>query len=955
VVGNIFKLIAVGLANLLVSLLFYLLNKKTRFASLKEWQKQVIYGLVFGGLAIMGTELGAQVNGATLNVRDVAPLCAGLIFGAPAGIIAGLIGGIERYFAPYWGAGAYTKLACMLATIFCGLFAAGLRKRMFDDKKPSWFYAFAIGVIAEVMHMLLIFLTHMDDINNAFIVVKAIAIPMILITSLSVTFTVLVIALAGREKLIVVNEQRQLAQSFQRWLLLTVLVAYFLTSLFTYFVQTKRGLSSADDTMNLNLTDVKTDIKDNADSDILKITLSIKKNLEAKGTFDNSYLASLASETEFDVSEINYVDANGIIAYSNIASYIGYNMNQGDGEQASEFYQALLVDKKEYYVQPYQPMSKTPSVSMKYAAYAISAGGFVQVGYDAVRFQKDIDDSVLAATRNRHVGENGYLIVIDSKFNLVSDPQGNEGKDLSVTGISSSDLSSVKAGTRLSENIYQTACYCIYDTNEGYYIIAVIPQSEVTFSTELSVYFTIFMEVVVFAMLFFVFYYLIKRLVVDNISKINTALNEITRGNLNVSVDVRGNAEFASLSDDINSTVVTLKGYIKDAAARIDKELEFAREIQLSALPSPLDGGSRFYLSAQMQTAKEVGGDFYDYFMIDAERLAIVIADVSGKGIPASLFMMKSKTLIKSLAQSGKLSPGKVLEKANKELCEGNEAEMFVTVWLGIYDFSSRKLVSASAGHEYPCVLHKGGKFDYIKDLHGLVLAGMDSSVYKETTVDLQPGDCLFVYTDGVTEATNAKNELFGDMRLLTALNSSENNRPETLIQTVMGAIDGFVGAAPQFDDITMVSLKIKDPEEEKKMPQELTLEATVANIDLATEFVDEKLDSYGCPTKEKMQINVAIDELFSNIAQYAYNPDVGPATLRVETKKDPLSVIITFIDHGVPFDPLKKKDPDITAPAEEREIGGLGIYMVKKTMDNVHYEYKDGANILTIIKKIGG
>ena len=214
-------------------------------------------------------------------------------------------------------------------------------------------------------------------------------------------------------------------------------------------------------------------------------------------------------------------------------------------------------------------------------------------------------------------------------------------------------------------------------------------------------------------------YFLIKKLVVDNIERINGALGEITGGNLNVSVNVRTNEEFASLSDDINSTVVTLKGYIKEAAARIDKELEFAKEIQLSALPSALDGKDRFALKAKMRTAKEVGGDFYDYFPIDDNRLALVIADVSGKGIPAALFMMKS------LASNSELTPGMILEKANAELALGNDAEMFVTVWLGIYDFSKQLLVTANAGHEFPALAKKGEKFAYLKDKHGFVLAGM--------------------------------------------------------------------------------------------------------------------------------------------------------------------------------------------------------------------------------------
>jgi sigma-B regulation protein RsbU (phosphoserine phosphatase) len=469
----------------------------------------------------------------------------------------------------------------------------------------------------------------------------------------------------------------------------------------------------------------------------------------------------------------------------------------------------------------------------------------------------------------------------------------------------------------------------------------------------LSVYISVFMEVEVFAMLFIVIYFLIKHLVVNNISKINGALGEITGGNLNVSVDVRTNEEFASLSDDINHTVVTLKGYIKEAAERIDKELEFAKEIQLSALPAPLDGGKRFALEATMLTAKEVGGDFYDYFLLGEDKIALVIADVSGKGIPASLFMMKSKTLIKSLAESGETSPSKILEKANHELAEKNEAEMFVTVWLGIYDFTSHVLTTANAGHEFPAIRHQNGDYELFHDKHGFVLAGMSGSHYKEESLTLLPGDQLFVYTDGVTEATSSSNELFGETRLLAALNASKDEEPSHLLAKVKEAIDAFVGTAPQFDDITMLSFLVKDPNAASSLPKELTLEAIPENVEKATDFVNAHLEVYHCPQKERIQIDIAIDELFSNIAHYAYNPDVGAATVRVETQEDPLSVIITFIDKGVPYDPLAKKDPDVNAPLAEREIGGLGIYMVKKSMDEIAYSYKNGQNILTIKKAI--
>ena len=217
----------------------------------------------------------------------------------------------------------------------------------------------------------------------------------------------------------------------------------------------------------------------------------------------------------------------------------------------------------------------------------------------------------------------------------------------------------------------------------------------------------------------------------------------------------------------------------------------------------------------------------------------------------------------------------------------------------------------------------------------------MEDIRYSEGVLTLEPGDKIFQYTDGVTEATNAHNELYGKERLDAVLNGNSKRLPDEIIDAVKEDIDSFVDDAPQFDDITMLCLDMK----------ELMIDAAIENIATVTAFIDEQLEQRDCPMKTKMQVHVAIDELFGNIAYYAYNPEIGIATVRVEVTDNPLAVVITFIDNGIPYDPLAKADPDITLSSEERDVGGLGIYMVKKTMDDISYEYKDGQNILRIKK----
>ena len=243
---------------------------------------------------------------------------------------------------------------------------------------------------------------------------------------------------------------------------------------------------------------------------------------------------------------------------------------------------------------------------------------------------------------------------------------------------------------------------------------------------------------------------------------------------------------------------------------RIGAELNVATQIQADMLPSifpAFPGRKEFDIFASMTPAKEVGGDFYDFFLIDDDHLALVMADVSGKGVPAALFMVIAKTLIKKHAQMGELSPSKVIMSANEQLCEGNEAELFVTVWLAIIQISTGKGKATNAGHEHPAIRRRDGKFELVKYTHSPAVAVMEGMSFEEHDFELHPGDSLFVYTDGVAEATDISDEAFGEERLIDALNKDPGAAPGELIKNVKSAVDEFAGDAPQFDDITMLGL----------------------------------------------------------------------------------------------------------------------------------------------------
>ena len=245
-------------------------------------------------------------------------------------------------------------------------------------------------------------------------------------------------------------------------------------------------------------------------------------------------------------------------------------------------------------------------------------------------------------------------------------------------------------------------------------------------------------------------------------------------------------------------------------ASRLDTELSMATRIQADMLPSIFPAfpeRDEFDIYATMSPAKEVGGDFYDFFLIDEDHLGIVMADVSGKGVPAALFMMASKILVQNYATIKK-DPKAALEAANNQICRSNHEEMFVTVWLGILDIKTGVLTASNAGHEFPVLKMPGGGFKLYKDKHGFVVGGMEGVKYSSYQVRLEKGSMLFLYTDGVAEATNASDELFGTERLINALNADTLEDPQKVLECVRKAVDGFVGEAPQFDDLTMLCIK---------------------------------------------------------------------------------------------------------------------------------------------------
>ena len=383
------------------------------------------------------------------------------------------------------------------------------------------------------------------------------------------------------------------------------------------------------------------------------------------------------------------------------------------------------------------------------------------------------------------------------------------------------------------------------------------------------------------------------------------------------------------------------------------KELSLATDIQKNVLPSifpAFPDRKEFDIYAAMSPAKEVGGDFYDFFLIDDTHLGLVIADVSDKGVPAALFMMASKIMIQNFALFG-LNPAKVLESANQEICANNQAEMFVTVWLGVLNLETGILTAANAGHEKPVLKKADGAFEILDDKRSFVFGGYRSTKFIEYQFKMEKGEKLFLYTDGVPEASSSGGKQFGLINMLKTLNQHKDEDPSMIIHHVKEGIDKFVGSDEQFDDITMLCVQYNGSKMKNIVSYEC--EADIANLEAMLNPIMDKLRLIGVNQKLMYQINLALEELFVNVAHYAYYPNKGIIHIQYQIKDAPKRLIVTIKDEGTPFNPLESEEPDLNAPIQERKIGGLGLFIVKRTMDDIKYTRENGSNILEITKQL--
>lgn len=793
-IATFLRLVLVTLLPLIFTVLIILFDKSKYSSKIGYWPKQIIAGIAFGFLAILGTEMGINVNGANVNARDGAVLTAGLLFGGPAGIIAGLIGGIERWFSVYWGVGSFTRIACSISTALGGFYCIFINKYLLENRRINWFLALIAGAVFEVFHLSMVFFTHPYEASEAMLVIKACSTPMLLMNSLSVAFSCyaynhLVDSLQDTE-----SNNNSISSIIQKRLAIVIVVCLIFSTSFIVTMQNGNSQKRVSTLLNTAIEDVKNDIFNASDENLIKIATNVRTDLT------HFTLEELA--LRYDLSEISLVDNSGVIIDSTFTSFIGYNM--ADGEQSKEF-NILINGVKKQYAQKYGPISYDESIYRKYAGVALSDGGYLQVGYDSIHFQKDISSQIQTFVKNRHVGEKGFIIVADDNYKLVSAPKSFNSSESINNFI---DISGTN--TIIKQDIQGSDYYVSIDKAEGFYIVALVDVAEIDDTTSALIIANNFIQIIVFAIMFAVTYMLMRSSVLNNLTSVCNSLQNISEGDLDAKVKINESDEFISLSNSINTTVDALKGYIDQANARIDEELEYARSIQTSALSHTFPQSDLFEIYADSRSAKEVGGDFYDFLRLNQDEFVFSIADVSGKSIPGALFMMRSKSTLRSYTERN-LKMNEVFTLSNERLCEGNEAGMFVTAWQGKINLKTGEIEYANAGHNPPIIKKKNGEISYLKGKAGFVLAGMDGIQYKAQNAKLEPGDIIYLYTDGVVESHNKESEMYGEERLANLIAKiKDDDSMKFLCESVYEDVHLFENGADQFDDITMLALKYK-------------------------------------------------------------------------------------------------------------------------------------------------
>ena len=689
----------------------------------------------------------------------------------------------------------------------------------------------------------------------------------------------------------------------------------------TWIIGTRQAEQKTEAMLDYAVSDMRLTLDGTIDTALEHLASMAVRHFKKPAAYSTAEVSSLAAA--FDVDEINVVDRKGRIIASNDPECLGVDMNE---KSETRPFSELTNGVTKFISQPFRRNAYGTS-RRKYLGVPFPDGdGYVQMGLDEARMEKMIALQ-LAFLFDAQMEETMCYLCANVKTGMLVSKQLEDGMAQTLdeigfdvakapgTGKPQSDVGGDMANKTFVQILFGRRAFCRNFIFGGHRFIMIEPESEF-YGTR------------------------------DIIAAVMAFLLALVLGG------------FSLFLNRIFRDADRLKAFYRAEEETRAKDMEIAKTIQTSALPVPLGLNPYFRLSASMTPAKDIGGDFYDFFMLDQTHLAFMVADVSGKGVTAALYMMTAKTLLKdAILATRDLSA--TFSRVNAELCRNNTANMFLTAWGGVLDLETGQVTFVNAGHNPPVKIEgrksESGKPSnqraaYVKEKSGPVLAFMEGFEYKSRTISLNPGDTIFLYTDGVTEALDRKGELFGEERLTDAINAVAEPNPKTFCNVVRMAVAAFAEGVPQADDMTVLAVKYVT------RPQRFvsSFPPTQEGIASASAFLDETLGRFASKplnfqTSKLSTLHIILDEICSNIVKHS---GASGFEVDVELLADPAGVKLAFIDDGVPYDPLSHEDPDTSLPAEKRPIGGLGIMMVKKMADSVSYERLHDHNSLTVVCK---
>ena len=494
--------------------------------------------------------------------------------------------------------------------------------------------------------------------------------------------------------------------------------------------------------------------------------------------------------------------------------------------------------------------------------------------------------------------------------------------------------------------------------HSGWYICSVVPLSAIIIPVSFTIGFFVAIMLIGLMIVSMICRSAIKR-VTKPLTKFADSADEIASGNLTAELPViKSKDEMYRMRNSFELMQKSLVKQIEETKSaneekgRIESELNIARGIQMSMLPKtfpPYPERNDVEIYGQLNPAKEVGGDLYDFFIRD-EKLFFCIGDVSGKGVPASLVMAVIRTLFRTISFR-EAQPERIMGGMNSAISDNNESNMFVTMFLGVLDLPTARLRYCNAGHNAPLLIGEQ-RIGLLPSTPNVPLGVMPDWKFTQQETNIDLGTIIFLYTDGLTEAENNAHEQFMEDRMIAVANDSPR-QPQQLIEQMISAVHGFVGNAVQSDDLTMLAVQYTKPMEKNvKLQRSITLPNDIEEVPQLAAFVDEVCEIIGFDMSTTMSINLALEEAVVNVMSYAYQSGtIGSVNVEAVANDSRIKFIIS--DWGTPFDPTAEKEVDTTLSAEERPIGGLGIHLVRHIMDSINYERIDGKNVLTLRKKI--